>query len=84
MPKFYVRSGRVRRVIDRADRAKAALDTVKDHIREAGASPKRRQSKLLALGLLTNVSELGFNGKDAAPFATHHIMTGEGPFAHYK
>lgn len=72
MPKFYVRSGRFRRVIDRPDAVVAARAAVANHAFDAEGT----QSKAISqLGLLTFVSERGFRSGDFATFHTHYLLT---------
>lgn len=71
MPKFYVRSGRFRRVIDRSDARRAAFAAVSGHTQGDGRGSSNR---ICQLGLITYVSERGFASKDVVDFKTHYLL----------
>ena len=84
MPKFYVRCGKVRHVIDRPNYARAAYDTVMGHVMNDMGGLKTVW-EVSHLGFITVVSEKGFRSNVHALFyPTHHILTCEGSFRHFK
>jgi hypothetical protein len=75
MPKFYVTSGKVRRVIDTSDPLIAARHVVRAHA--TAPTPKEHEIAVSQLGLMTKVSERGYHNKDAMSFPTHYLMVDE-------
>jgi hypothetical protein len=83
MPKFYVKSGKVRRVIDGTDALAAAYAVIHAHAYTAERRCKGTET-IDQLGLMTCVSERGFYSKEREAFSTHSIMVSEGPFERFR
>lgn len=77
MPKFYVKSGQLRRIVDSPDARSAAFKAVQQ---SAYTSSGRSSPVIEKLGLFTIVSERGFSSRHRESFPTHYILVRAGPF----
>ncbi len=79
MGKYYVKSGRVRKIVHGPSRKKAALDVIDQETRVCDGELLPIPA-LSHLGLVTEVSERGFRSKDTNFYPTHCVMFRTGMF----
>ena len=83
MAKYYVRSGKLREVVARSSREQAAYDVVQRAAR-SGDGRFFPIHALQHLGLITTVSERGFQDKAATCYATDGILCRVGSFEQFR
>ena len=83
MAKYYVRSGKLREVVVRTSREKAAYDVVQTAAR-SGDGRFFPLHVLERLGLITAVGERGFNDKAATRYPTDSILCRLGAFEQFR
>ena len=82
MAKYYVRSGKLRRVVARSSREKAAYDVLQAATR-SGDGRFLPMHSLQYLGLITAVGERGFQDKAATCYPTDSILWKLGAFEQF-
>ena len=83
MAKYYVRSGKLREVVARTTREQAAYDVVQQAAR-SGDGRIFPLHVLEDLGLITAVSERGFQDKAAICYPTDSILCRLGAFEQFR
>ena len=83
MSKYYVRSGKLRELVVRSSREKAAYDVVQAAVR-SGDGRIYPLHTLERLGLITAVGERGFNDKAATCYPTDSILCQLGAFTQFR
>ena len=83
MAKYYVRSGKLREVVTRATREQAAYDVVQQAAR-SGDGRIFPLHVLEDLGLITAVSERGFEDNAATRYPTDIILCKYGAFERFR
>ena len=83
MAKYYVRCGRVRRVLAGSSRERVAHDVVQGAAR-SGDGRALPMIALRGLGLVTSISERGFGDEAAMCYPTHIIINRVGPFEQFR
>ena len=83
MAKYYVRSGKLRELVVRSSREEAAYDVIQQAAR-SGDGRIFPLHILESLGLITAVSERGFNDKAATRYPTDSILCRCGTFQQFR